>query len=267
MNRPLVETVALTKDFPLRRPALCRLFARRPRFLRAVDHVSLAIQEGETLGLVGESGSGKSSLSRLLMRLMLATSGRILFDGQDVTDWCGRRLRALRRQMQIVFQDPYASLNPRQSVRQILDLPLRLHFRMTWSERRRRIDQLLVQVGLSPEHAGNLPHQLSGGMRQRVAVARALAVQPRFIALDEPVSALDVSIQAQVLALLRRLQSEFRLTYLFISHDLGVVSQLADRVAVMERGRIVEVGETGQIMERPEHPYTQTLLASAPRLP
>jgi ABC-type oligopeptide transport system ATPase subunit len=267
VSQPIVETVGLSKDFALPGLAPARLFGRRPRVFHAVDSVSFEVREGETLGLVGESGSGKSTLSRLLVRLMSVTSGRILFGGKDITHWTDRQLRPLRRQMQMIFQDPYASLNPRHRVRQILSLPLRLHFAMGKQERLRRIHELLTQVGLTPEHADALPHQLSGGMRQRVAIARAIAARPRFIVCDEPVSALDVSIQAQVLALLRHLQETFRLTYLFISHDLGVVSQLADRIAVMQHGRLVEVGPAEEVMRRPRHAYTQELIASAPRLP
>jgi peptide/nickel transport system ATP-binding protein len=238
VSQPIVETVGLSKDFALPGLAPARLFGRRPRVFHAVDSVSFEVREGETLGLVGESGSGKSTLSRLLVRLMSVTSGRILFGGQDITHWTDRQLR-----------------------------PLRLHFTMGKQERLRRIHELLTQVGLTPEHADALPHQLSGGMRQRVAIARAIAARPRFIVCDEPVSALDVSIQAQVLALLRHLQETFRLTYLFISHDLGVVSQLADRIAVMQHGRLVEVGPAEEVMRRPRHAYTQELIASAPRLP
>ena len=267
MTTPLIQTVGLTKDFPIRRPALARLVGRGPKVFRAVDDVSLELSEGETLGLVGESGSGKSTLSRLLVRLMSATAGSVLFGGQDITRWDERRLRPLRRQMQIIFQDPYSSLNPRQRIRKILELPLRLHFHMNAAQRLARIHELLQQVGLSRNHADSYPHQLSGGMRQRVAIARALAVEPKCLVCDEPVSALDVSIQAQILALLRRLQAQFRLACLFISHDLAVVSQLADRIAVMQSGRIVETGTAQQIIHEPRHAYTQSLLASAPRLP
>jgi len=267
MSHPLVEAMHVTKEFELGGGAFGRVFARRRRRLLAVDDVSLAIHQGETLGLVGESGSGKSTLARLLLRLIRPTDGGVCFDGQDISGLGERALRPLRRGMQIIFQNPYASLNPRQSVRQILSLPLRLHFKMTERERRDRLDELLRQVGLSPDHAGRYPHQLSGGMRQRVAIARALAVRPEFIICDEPVSALDVSIQAQILALLQRLQQEFHLTYLFISHDLAVVRQLADRIAVMQRGKVVEIGSAEQVIDRPQHPYTQMLLASAPELP
>ena len=267
MTPPLVQTVGLTKDFPIRRPAMARLFRRGREAFRAVDDVSLELSEGETLGLVGESGSGKSTLSRLLVRLLSATAGSIFFRGQDITHWDERRLRPLRRQMQMIFQDPYSSLNPRHRIRTILELPLRLHFHMGAAQRLDRIHELLQQVGLSPNHADNYPHQLSGGMRQRVAIARALAVEPKCLVCDEPVSALDVSIQAQILALLRQLQTRFRLTYLFISHDLAVVSQLADRIAVMQGGRIVETGTAQQIIHEPRHAYTRALLASAPRLP
>lgn len=235
--------------------------------MSAADNVSLTIHEGETLGLVGESGSGKSTLARLILRLMSPTAGRILFDGQDITDLRDRQLRPVRRQMQMVFQDPYASLTPRQSVHDILSLPLRLHFHTTAAERDGRIRELLTQVGLSPEHAHRYPHQLSGGMRQRVCIARALAVQPAFIVLDEPVSALDVSIQAQILVLLQQLRQQFGLTYLFISHDLGVVRHLADRIAVTQQGKLVELGAAEQVIVHPQHPYTQSLLASVPTLP
>lgn len=266
MNRPLVQACGLSKSFAYRRRNF--LFDRQPKEEhRAVDEVSLEIAAGETLGIVGESGSGKSTLARLILRLIEPSGGRILFDGEDITAHTEKQLRPLRRRMQIIFQNPYASLNPRQTIGDILSLPLRLHFAMTGAERRHRVRELLGQVGLPEETAGRYPYQLSGGMRQRVSIARALAVQPALVVCDEPVSSLDVSIQAQIVSLLREMQKRFNLTYLFISHDLAVVRQMADRIGVMRQGRLVELGDAEQIIERPSHPYTRTLLASVPERP
>ena len=241
---------------------------RSGRVIRAVDDVSLELARGETLGLVGESGSGKSTLARLLLRLDKPTSGRVVFDGTDVFASTPSELRRLRREMQIVFQDPYASLNRRKTVEQIISFPLVVHEpSLGRAERSRRVAELLELVGLRPEHAPAHPRHLSGGQCQRVSIARALALHPRFVVLDEAVSAVDVSIQAQILNLLRDLQQRFSLTYLFVTHDLAVVRYMANTIAVMYLGRIVELGSRENLFESPRHPYTHALLASSPPSP
>jgi len=257
----LVATEALTRHFqPGRRKA--------GRVVHAVDGVSIGIARGETLGLVGESGSGKSTLARLLLHLDKPTSGRVVFDGQDVSAASGRELRQLRRKMQIVFQDPFASLNRRQTVEQIVSFPLVVHERSLGRDaRRRRVADLLDMVGLRAQHAAAYPRQLSGGQCQRVNIARALALNPSFVVLDEAVSAVDVSIQAQILNLLRALQEQLSLTYLFVTHDLAVVRYMATTIAVMYRGRIVEQAPAEQLFAAPRHPYTHALLAAVPPPP
>jgi oligopeptide/dipeptide ABC transporter ATP-binding protein len=257
----LVEARGLGKVFDLPREG----FGPRPR-LRAVDDVSLSIAPGEVLGLVGESGSGKSTLGRLVLRLIDPSAGRIAFEGRDITNASSRALRPLRRRMQMVFQDPYASLNPRRSVGDAIAEVLALHAIGAPRERKARVADLLRRVGLSPEDAVRRPREFSGGQRQRIAIARALAVEPRFLVADEPVSALDVSVQAGILALLRDLQDGLGLAMLFISHDLGVVEVMADRVMVLYLGRVMEVAPTRGIFTAPRHPYTAGLLAAAPAL-
>jgi oligopeptide/dipeptide ABC transporter ATP-binding protein len=256
---PLVEVEHLTKHFPVKQG----VFARTRGVVHAVEDVSFTVRRGETLGIVGESGCGKSTTARLMLRLIDSTSGRIRFDGQDITRLPQRRLRPLRQQMQIIFQDPYSSLNPRKSVGQIVAEPFAIHH--TEQDRKRRVQELLDRVGLSPEHYNRYPHEFSGGQRQRIGIARALALQPKLIVCDEPVSALDVSVQAQILNLLKRLQEEFQLTYVFISHDLSVIRQVADRIAVMYLGRVIEVGSSELLYEHPRHPYTAALLSAVPR--
>jgi ABC-type oligopeptide transport system ATPase subunit len=258
---PLVEVDRLTKQFTTGRGLLAR---RTP--VKAVDDVSFSIEASETFGLVGESGSGKTTIGRCLLRLIEPTSGAVRFKGDDVLAFAADRLRAARRDMQIVFQDPYGSLNPRMRVRDIVEEPLVIHRLGTRAERRAQVDELFRLVGLDAGHLERYPHQFSGGQRQRIGLARALALSPQFVVLDEPVSALDVSVQAQVVNLLLDLQARLRLTYLFIAHDLRLVEHVCQRTAVMYRGRIVELGNTHALFTSPQHPYTQALLSAVPRL-
>jgi oligopeptide transport system ATP-binding protein len=232
--------------------------------VRAVDDVSFAVAEGETLGLVGESGCGKSTLSRSVLQLLEPTSGSVRFEDREIVGLKGKELRGLRRQMQMIFQDPYASLNPRKRVSQIIGDPLSLHGVASGEELRHSVRELLDRVGLNPEHYNRYPHEFSGGQRQRIGIARALALRPKLIVADEPVSALDVSIQAQIINLLEDLQGEFGLTYIFVAHDLGVIRHVSDRIAVMYLGKIVEIGPAEAVYSNPIHPYTLTLLSAIP---
>jgi peptide/nickel transport system ATP-binding protein len=260
-HRPLLEVVDLVKHYPVKRGVL---IDREVDRVRAVDGVSLAVERGETLGLVGESGSGKSTLCRAVLQLLRPTSGSVRFEGEEIAGRSRRRMRPLRPRMQMIFQDPYASLNPRKRVGQIVGEPLRLQGLASGAELRRRVQELLDRVGLSPEHYDRFPHEFSGGQRQRIGIARALAPRPQLVLADEPVSALDVSIRAQILELLDGLQDELGLTYVFVAHDIGVVRHVSDRIAVMHEGKIVEQGPADRVCERPSDPYTKTLLAAVP---
>ena len=257
----ILRADGVTKRFPLRSKGLLR---RTTGWIHAVNDVSLAVRERETLGLVGESGCGKSTLGRVLLRLLDADAGTIEFAGRDITNLRGEDLRRMRRDMQIVFQDPSSSLNPRHQVGAIIAAPLEIHRYGSKAEIADRVAELLELVGLRPEHARRYPHEFSGGQRQRIGVARALALNPRLVVADEPVSALDVSIQAQIVNLLADLQQQLDLTYVFIAHDLAVVRQISDRVAVMYLGRIVEIGPSLTVCDRPAHHYTNALLSAVP---
>jgi oligopeptide/dipeptide ABC transporter ATP-binding protein len=260
-GEPLLRLQGIVKHFPITRGII---FQKKVGAVHAVDGVDLEIYPGETLGLVGETGCGKSTLARVAMRLHDTTAGRILLEGRDITHLKGEELRALRRDMQMVFQDPYASLNPRKTVGTIVGGPLRLHKTVPKDKVRGSVQELMELVGLNPEHYNRYPHEFSGGQRQRIGVARAIALKPKLIVCDEPVSALDVSIQAQILNLLTDLQNELNLTYLFIAHDLSVVKHIADRVAVMYLGKIAEAATGDKLYTQPKHPYTGALLSAVP---
>lgn len=259
-NGTLLSVRGLCKHFPIRGGLLGRPVGQ----VRAVDGVSFDVRRGETLGLVGESGCGKSTTGLAVLRLIEPTAGEVLFEGRDVTAFSKQELRAFRRHAQIVFQDPYASLNPRMSVGDIIAEPIMLHNIASGAARIRRVEKLLRVVGLGPQHARRYPHEFSGGQRQRIGIARALAVEPKLVVCDEPVSALDVSIQSQILNLLVELQRELGLTYLFIAHGLNVIKHISDRVGVMYLGKIVEMADGNELIERPLHPYTKTLLSAIP---
>ena len=262
MSDPVLQATDVVKHFPVQTGIV---FKKTVGQVRAVDGVSLELHSGETLGVVGESGCGKSTLSRVLMGLIPATSGSVRLQGEELVGMKPRRLREVRRNVQIIFQDPYSSLNPRMTVGKIVGEPFEVHPDVApKGDRRRKVQELLELVGLSPEHVNRYPHQFSGGQRQRIGIARALALRPELIICDEPVSALDVSVQAQVVNLLESLQREFDLAYIFVAHDLSVVRHISDRVAVMYLGKIVEIGDEHDIYEKPTHPYTQALLSAVP---
>jgi oligopeptide transport system ATP-binding protein len=261
--RTLIATDRVSKYYPVQGG----LLARKDRYVHAVDGVSLRVRRGETMGLVGESGCGKSTLGRLMLRLVDPTFGRVWFDGEDITHRSQGALRPLRRRMQIIFQDPYSSLNPRMTVREIIGEAIVIHrLAKTRADEEARIVQLLERVGLRGDAMDRYPHEFSGGQRQRIGIARALAVEPEFIVCDEPVSALDVSVQAQIVNLLQDLQEELGLTYLFIAHDLAVVEHISDFVLVMNQGKIVEAASAEAIYENPQHEYTRKLLSAVPKL-
>ncbi|MBR3120619.1 dipeptide ABC transporter ATP-binding protein [Oceanobacillus profundus] len=255
----LLEVFNLKTYFPVK----ANKIGKKP-VLKAVDDISLTVYKGETLGIVGESGSGKSTFGRTILRLVEPTEGEIIFEGQHIENLKPKELQVIRNQMQVIFQDPFGSLNPRMRIEEIIEEPIKMHTRLSKSERKSRIKELIEKVGLSEEALKKFPHEFSGGQRQRIGIARALAINPKFIIADEPVSALDVSIQSQVLNLMMDLQDEFHLTYLFISHDLSVIKHISDRVAVMYLGRIVEIGTKESIYKNPLHPYTKALLSSIP---
>lgn len=260
MSEPLLQVEHLKKYYPIER----KWFGKQGAVVKAVDDISFSVMQGETFGLVGESGCGKSTTGRALLRLIEPTGGQVRFDGSELTALSAKELRMKRRDMQIVFQDPFSSLDPRHTVQRILEEPLIVHGIGDRQERQRMIRELTDVVGLAQSHLQRYPHQFSGGQRQRIGIARALSLRPKLIVADEPVSALDVSIQSQVINLLQDLQEEFGLTYLFIAHDLSVVKHISDRIAVMYLGRIVEIAEKDKLYSAPRHPYTQALLSAVP---
>ncbi|MEU1425200.1 dipeptide ABC transporter ATP-binding protein [Kitasatospora sp. NPDC005751] len=262
MAEPILEVRDLVKYYPLTQGIV---FKKQVGAVKAVDGISFELRKGETLGIVGESGCGKSTLAKVLMNLERATSGQVLFKGQDITRLSGAGLKAVRRNIQMVFQDPYTSLNPRMTVGDIIGEPFEIHPEVApKGDRRKAVQDLLDVVGLNPEYINRYPHQFSGGQRQRIGIARGLALKPELIICDEPVSALDVSVQAQVINLLEQLQSEFELSYMFIAHDLSIVRHISDRVGVMYLGKMVEIGTEDEIYSHPTHPYTQALLSAVP---
>ncbi|MFC8686840.1 ABC transporter ATP-binding protein [Brevibacillus porteri] len=259
MRQPLLEVKSLTKHFRSKQG-----FFSKEKVVRAVDGVNLTVYPGETVSIVGESGCGKSTTGRCILRLIEPTDGEVFFEGQDIRKLNESELRRARRNMQLVFQDPFASLNPRKTIGQLLEDPLIIHGIGNSAERRKQVEEMIQIVGLSKQQLDRFPHEFSGGQRQRIGIARALILRPKLIVADEPVSALDVSIQAQILNLMQDLQKEFNLTYLFISHDLSVVRHISDRVAVMYLGKVVEVADKQSLYEKPTHPYTQALLSAVP---
>ncbi len=265
-NEEIIKVINLKKYFPVQKSFLDRLFARELEYVHAVDNISFSIKEGEVFCLVGESGCGKSTTGYLIVRLLEPTSGKIIYKGKDITKLKGKQLRALRKEIQIIFQDPYASLNPRMKVGEIIKHPLDIHEIGTPSERIQKVHEILKSVGLHPPERfyNKYPHQLSGGQRQRIAIARSLILEPRFVVADEPTSMLDVSVQAEIVNLMLDMKKKYNLTYLYITHDFGIASQICDRIAVMYLGKIVEIGKREEILRTPRHPYTIALLTSIP---
>lgn len=258
---PLLQVEGLKKWFNIEGT---EIFNAKKKYVKAVDDINFTIDKGETLSLVGESGCGKSTTGRAILRLIEATEGKVLIEGKNLYDMGKHELQQLRKDMQIVFQDPYASLNPRHKVRQIIEEPMKIHTNLSKKERLDKVNQIMTDVGLNIAYLDRYPHEFSGGQRQRIGIARALSVEPKLIIMDEPVSALDVSVQAQVLNLIQDLQEKYNLTYLFITHNLSVVKHIADRVAVMYLGKIVEIGKKESFFEKPLHPYTQALISAIP---
>ena len=265
-KEPLMEISHLKKYFPMKQGLLNRIKGQAPPVVKAVDDVNFTIYKGETLALVGESGCGKSTTGRSLLRLIEPTDGKVLFEGKNILEHSSQELKKARREMQIVFQDPYASLHPRMTVAEIIAEPLHIHKVGTMAERTKRVERLMETVGLSSRMKNRYPHEFSGGQRQRIGIAKALALNPKLVICDEPVSALDVSVQAQVINLFQDLQKEFHLTYLFISHDLSVVKHISDRVGVMYLGKLVEIAKTKDLFNQPKHPYTKALLSARPMI-
>jgi len=265
-NTPLLNVQNVSKHFELESSFIDKHVFKKQRTVKAVSNISLSINRGETLGLIGESGCGKSTLGRAILRLHEPTHGKVFFDSEEVTAMTPQQLKRIKRKMQIIFQDPYASLNPRKSIEEIIKLPLKIHGSLSKKEMDQKVFDITERVGLKPQHLKRYPHQFSGGQRQRIGIARALILQPEFVVCDEPVSALDVSIQAQIIQLMAKLKEDFSLTYLFISHDISVVAYLSDRIAVMYLGELVEIADVSELLENPLHPYTKVLLDAIPRV-
>jgi oligopeptide/dipeptide ABC transporter ATP-binding protein len=265
-NAPLLKVQNVSKHFQIKSSFIDKYLFKKPNIVKAVSNISLDISPGETLGLIGESGCGKSTLGRVILRLHEPTGGKVFFGSEEVTALKQQELKKIKRKMQIIFQDPYASLNPRMSVADIIRLPLKVHESLSRKEMDQRVADITERVGLKPQHLRRYPHQFSGGQRQRIGIARALILRPEFVVCDEPVSALDVSIQAQIIQLMGKLRDDFSLTILFISHDISVVAYLSDRIAVMYLGELVEIGEVGELLKNPLHPYTRVLLDAIPQV-
>jgi len=261
MNQPILEVTNLKKYFPVNQTSL---FSTQKQYVKAVDDISFTIQSGETMGFVGESGCGKSTVGRTILRLIEPTDGQVIFEGQDILKLNSKDLREMRKEMQIIFQDPYASLDPRKTVKEIIGEAFHIHKIGSSKEIENQVKELLRLVGMGPDHINRYPHEFSGGQRQRIGIARALALNPKFVVCDEPVSALDVSIQAQVVNLMKDLQQKLGLTYLFISHDLRIVKHICDRISVMYLGTLVEIADKADLYTSPLHPYTQALLSAIP---